>query len=149
MLPVIGGRAPELLISVPSACQMENPLSICVVPTIHEVLHIPTIGSLPCSLFCSLTKRSAGDPNSLTGQPCRFSVAFPGVKSPHPAFAVAVIMATSTIAPNSTDSFLSVFILRSPLPSNMQGCCSQGVQLSAQMLLSKASCGNAARVKSG
>jgi hypothetical protein len=111
----------------------------------NVTFHSPVIGSLSCSL----TNRSAGNPKSLTCQPCRLSMAFPGVKSPHPAFAVAVIMATSTIAPNIPDSFLSVFILKSPLQSNIQSCCSPAAQLSAHILPSKASSGNAGRVNIG
>jgi hypothetical protein len=43
--------------------------------------------------------------------------------SPQPALAVAAIMATTMIGPATTNSFLSVFILKSPLKSNLQGCC--------------------------
>jgi len=95
-LLVRGGRPPEFIISVPSACQTANPESIVAVPTVKVTFHKPVIGSLSAAL----TSRNSGETKSFSLQACRFSVVFPPM-SPHPAYAVAVIVIVTRAATTS------------------------------------------------
>ena len=111
MLPVIGGRASGV-IDRPSACRSNIRCRFVSSPP-ATTSATPLIGSVSCPLISPV----AGDPNSL---PCRTHFGRLSRISPHPVCGSRHHGDEhELLLPSPTCSFLSVFILKSPLQSNL------------------------------